>query len=377
MVEISVIVPIYNAEDYLDESLNSIVNQSFRDLEIIFVDDGSTDNTLERLNEYAEKDNRIQVYSQENQGPGGATNTGLDKATGKYIYLMDADDIIDLSALGELHSIMEEKDVDMVIFPTIDYDEDTGTYSKPEYFSMSELNELVGDNVFNWRDIGDLIFKISVTPWSKLYKHEIIKKSHARFSLNLIYHDNPFFWEVLFNTERLFFYNKFLYTRRVHSASCTNSHDERNIDTIKINNLVAEIFLKYNHLDEYKYYLYNNKIGLVNTRYDEIRDEFKELFFKEMKKDYMKMIGHERYGEFCSELDRDCLGYFNNVINSENHVEYDLRNRILRLEFAYEDMANEIERLSRENKELTELNESLLSSNSWKLTGPLRKMRNR
>ena len=69
MVEISVIVPIYNAEDYLDESLNSIVNQSFRDLEIIFVDDGSTDNTLERLNEYAEKDNRIQVYSQENQGP--------------------------------------------------------------------------------------------------------------------------------------------------------------------------------------------------------------------------------------------------------------------------------------------------------------------
>ena len=136
MVEISVIVPIYNAEDYLDESLNSIVNQSFRDLEIIFVDDGSTDNTLERLNEYAEKDNRIQVYSQENQGPGGATNTGLDKATGKYIYLMDADDIIDLSALGELHSIMEEKDVDMVIFPTIDYDEDTGTYSKPEYFSM-------------------------------------------------------------------------------------------------------------------------------------------------------------------------------------------------------------------------------------------------
>ena len=96
-----------------------------------------------------------------------------------------------------------------------------------------------------------------------------------------------------------------------------------------------------------------------------------------MKKDYVKIIGHERYDEFCSELDRDCLGYFNNVINSENHVEYDLRNRILRLEIAYEDMANEIERLGRENKKLSELNEDILSSNSWKITEPLRKLRNR
>ena len=84
MVEISVIIPAYNAIDYMDESLDSIINQSFKDLEIICVDDGSTDNTLERLEYYASKDSRIQVYTQENQGPGGATNTGLSKAKGKY-----------------------------------------------------------------------------------------------------------------------------------------------------------------------------------------------------------------------------------------------------------------------------------------------------
>ena len=82
------------------------------------------------LYEYAEKDSHIQVYAQENLGPGGSTNTGLDKATGKYIYLMDADDILDLNALEEFHNIMEEKDVDMIIFPSIDYDEDTGKYEK-------------------------------------------------------------------------------------------------------------------------------------------------------------------------------------------------------------------------------------------------------
>lgn len=279
--------------------------------------------------------------------------------------------------MDELHNLIEEKDVDMVVFPAIDYDEDTGTYNKHEYFSMSELFGLVANTVVDWKDLGNLIFKISVTPWSKLYKHEIIKKCQARFPLNLIYHDNPFFWEVLFNSKRIYFYDRLLYTRRIHSASCTNSHDERNIDSIMINNLVIGIFLKYGHFDEYKHDLYNNKIGLVNTRYEEIRDEFKELFFTEMKRDYMKIIGHERYDEFRSELDRDCFGYFNNVVNSQNHVEYDLRNQILRLEFAYVDMSNEIERLSRENKELAELNESLLSSKSWKITEPLRKLRNR
>ena len=95
--------------------------------------------------------------------------------------------------MDELHNLIEEKDVDSVVFPAIDYDEDTGTYNKHEYFSMSELFGLVANTVVDWKDLGNLIFKISVTPWSKLYKHEIIKKCQARFPLNLIYHDNRFF----------------------------------------------------------------------------------------------------------------------------------------------------------------------------------------
>lgn len=377
MVEISVIIPAYNAEDYLDESLNSIINQSFRDLEIICVNDGSTDSTLERLNEFASKDNRIKVYSQENQGPGGATNTGLSKATGKYIYFMDADDSLDLNALEEFYNIMQENDLDFLIFRAINYDEDTGEYYYDSYYSMCELRKELGGEFFDWRDIGESIFKISVTPWCKFYDHEFVKKTGAKFPLRLVYHDNIFFWEILFNSSRIYFYDKALYTRRIHSSSCTFSFDERNIHTIETNNLIIETFIKYGHFEKFKKKLYNNKIGLANRRYEEIRDEFKELFFTEMKRDYMKIMGDESYDEFYSLLERDSKGFFDNVINSENHVEYDLRNRILRLEFAYEDMSDEIERLSRENKELAEVNESLLSSKSWKITEPLRKLRNR
>ena len=377
MVEISVIIPAYNEEEYLDESVNSIINQSFKDLEIICVNNGSTDNTLEILNEFASKDNRIQVFSQENMGPGGALNTGLSKATGKYIYFMDADDILELNALEESYNVMQEEDLDFLLFGSINYDDDTGEYFYDSYYSMCELRKELGGEIFDWRDIGESIFKISVAPWCKFYNHEFVKKTGAKFPVKLNYPDNVFFWEILFNSHRIYFYDKVLYTRRVHSSSITHAHDEQDIDTIKINNLVIETFIKYGHFEKFKKKLYNYKLGLINKRYEEIRDEFKELFFTEMKKDYVKIIGNENFDEFYHLLERDSLGFFNNVISSENHVECDLRNRILRLEIAYEDMSNEIIRLGRENKELTELNESLLSSNSWKITEPLRKLKNR
>ena len=384
MVEISVILPSYNAIDYLDESLNSIINQTFTDLEIICVNDGSTDNTLERLKEYAEKDSRIQVYTQENRGPGGATNTGLDKATGKYIYLMDADDILDLNALEELYNIMEQKDVDMAIFLSLIYEENTKTYEKQEYYSMPEINEAVGDTIFHWKDLGNLIFKISVTPWSKLYKHEIIKNNGLRFLEKTIFQDNVFFWEFLFNTNEIYFYNKFLYTRRIRSTSCIHSKDKRNIDTIKINNLIVKTFMDYGHFEEFKENLYNKKIHLVNRRYDEIQDEFKELFFSEMKKDYVKIIGHEKYDEFHSCLYLKNTYLFDNAISSSNHVEYDLKNEISALEMDKTRLTNEINNLikqtnelKRENQELSKLKKEVIYSKSWQLTKPLRMIWNK
>lgn len=404
MVEISVVMPAYNAIEFLDEAINSIINQSFKDLEIICVDDGSTDNTLEVLQGYASKDDRIQVYHQENQGAGGATNTGISKAKGKYIYLMDADDILDLHALEELYNIMEEKDLDFVIFKAISYDEDTKSYYEHDYYTMSLLHEVVGDSVFHWRDIGNRIFHISVTPWCKLYRHDLIKRSGAKFPLHLIYHDNIFFYEILFNSNRLYFYDKFLYTRRVHSSSLVNSHNEKNVHSIETNNLIIKTFMDYGYFEDYKYMLYNRKIHLVNFRYQLVKDEFKEYYFTETKKDYVKIIGHEKYEDFYSSLIEVNRALFDNVINSDTHVEYDLRNEISQLkrdkvdleknkknlESTNTNLQNEINSLKKKNKklnnknkklnkkinDLNKFNESLLSSNSWKLTKSFRTVGN-
>ena len=390
MVEISVIIPAYNAIDYLDEALDSIINQSFKDLEIICVDDGSTDTTLERLEYYASKDSRVQVYTQENQGPGGASNTGLSKANGKYVYFMDADDILDLNALEELYNIMEEKDLDFVIFKAINYDQDTDKYFEDSYFTMPKLHEVVGDTVFDWRDIGNTIFDICVTPWSKLYRHDLVKKSGAQFPLELIYHDNIFFWEIMFNSSRIYFYDKILYTRRVHSSSLVHSHNEKSVHTIKTNNLIFKTFMDYGHFEDFKEFLYNRKVRLINTRYNLIMDEFKEFFFTEMKKDFEKIIGNEKYDEFYSSLYSFNRKFFDNVIKSSNHIEYDLRNELHDLTNESEKLKNEVNSLNnqvknlkrknkglqKKNKSLSKFKKSVLSSKSWKITKPFRAFMN-
>ena len=383
MVEISVIIPAYNAVDYLDEAISSIINQSFRDLEIICVDDGSTDNTLEILQSYASKDDRIQVYHQENQGVGGAINTGISKANGKYISVVDADDVLDLNALEELYNIMEEKDLDFVILKAINYDENTGEYYEDPYFTMPVLHECVGDSVFDWRDIGNKIFNICVTTWSKFYKKELIKENNIKMPLNLIYEDNIFFWQILFNSSKIYFYDKFLYTRRVHSSSIVHSHNEKSMDTLKITDLVTQTFIDYGYFEDYKEILYNKKVSVVHYRYDLIKEEFKELLFTEMKKYFEKIRDSEEYGEFYSYLYSSNKFIFDNVLESDSYVEYDLRKELHNLKSDYHDLESEVNSLEKKNKELdekvkdlTKINNRLLSSKSWKITKPFRAFMN-
>ena len=393
MVEISVVFPAYNAVDYMDEAMNSIINQSFKDLEIICIDDGSTDNTLEVLQSYASKDDRIQVYHQENKGAGGALIAGISKAKGKYIYMMDADDILDLNALEELYDIMEEKDLDFVIFKAINYDQDTGKYIEDKYFAMPHLYECVGDSIFYWKDIGNSIFDICVTPWSKLYRRELFENILDDYPNRLIYHDNILFFRILFNSKRAYFYDKFLYTYRIHSSSTINSPNKKSVQTIETNNLIIKTFMDYGYFEDYKVTLYNRKIHLVNKRYGLIGDEFKEYFFTEMKKDFEKIIGHEKYDDFYSNLYSRHRVIFDNVIQSNNHVEYDLRNEISslktdnsklekditllksdngKLKNKMKSLKNKNNKLNKEVNDLTKFKKSILSSKSWKLTKPFR-----
>ena len=104
---ISIIVPVYNTEKYLEKNINSLINQTYKNIEIIFINDGSTDKSLEILEKYAQKDKRIKIINQEKQGVSNARNKGIDSATGKYIMFVDSDDWIDMDACENLIDIQK------------------------------------------------------------------------------------------------------------------------------------------------------------------------------------------------------------------------------------------------------------------------------
>lgn len=132
-IKFSIIVPVYNVEKFLRESLDSIVAQTLKDFEVICVNDGSTDNSLEILKEYANNDSRIKVISQENQGQGVARNNAIDIAQGKYLLFVDPDDFIESNTLEVLYNKFHETDVDIIQFDYATCKED-GTHKRVETF---------------------------------------------------------------------------------------------------------------------------------------------------------------------------------------------------------------------------------------------------
>ena len=193
MVKVSVVIPIYNVEEFLNECLDSIVYQTLEDIEIICVNDGSTDNSLDILNSYAKNDNRFIIISQENGGHAVATNLGMSLAKGEYLYLMDSDDILKITALEETYNYAKEKNADFILFQSLNYDMDENKYYKTNIYSMEHIADFVDESIFDYNDLEEMIFDIPVTPWSKLYKNQFIKDIGASFPEGLVFDDNIFF----------------------------------------------------------------------------------------------------------------------------------------------------------------------------------------
>ncbi|RAP47500.1 MAG: glycosyltransferase [Methanosphaera sp. rholeuAM6] len=323
MLKVSVVIPVYNVEEYLEDCLKSVINQTLSDIEIICVNDGSTDNSLEILNKYSHKDGRIKIISQENQGHAVATNIGMSHAKGKYLFLMDSDDIIKYNTLELTYNKAEECNVDFVLFKAINYDHQSKEYYETKSYSMDEVYEKVKDNIFNYRDVEDLLFTISVTPWSKLYNRRFIRDNNIIFPEGLIFDDNIFFWEVLFNAEKVVFLNEFLFTRRYYSTSSTNNGDLRFLDSIKINELIWETFEKYNQFETHKKTLYNSRVLSLYTRFTKIKDEYRNVFFQQMKKSYMKILEDEQlFNDFMENLTEYNKNIFIQVLSTENSDDF-------------------------------------------------------
>ena len=319
MVKVSVIVPVYNVDKYLSECLDSILSQSLMDIEVICINDGSTDGSLEILKDYQSRDSRVRIFSQENRGLASARNVGLDNSSGEYVTFIDSDDYFVKDALKTVYDVACEKQADFTLFKLLNFDDKSGETSPINYFDMPFLRKFEGD-AFDHEDVGERLFNISVTAPGKLFKREFI--SELRFPENLLFEDTPFVLEAIFMADRMCFLDEYLYMRRIHKDSITQSNFSRFSDCIVIFNMMADITKRYGEYDLYKEKLFTQKVSNTYTRFGQVTDEYKSDFYDKLKKDFKdKQEEFERVIDFDKVKPRAKRIYYS-ALDSRNYHQF-------------------------------------------------------
>lgn len=204
-IKFSVIVPIYNVEKYLCECLDRIVKQSYKNLEIILVDDGSTDGCAKICDRYQEKDNRIKVIHKENAGLGMARNSGLKIATGDYLYFLDSDDFIEVDMFSKLNCVLNEKKYDYVYFGYKRVDENSSILSehcpiitKDEYYNDSIINDFLPNLISNVPYKENM--NLNLSSWTSVISKKVVDESSWKFVSERDYiSEDVYSYLVLFN----------------------------------------------------------------------------------------------------------------------------------------------------------------------------------
>lgn len=179
-IKVSVIVPIYNVEKYLSKCLDTIIDQTLKEIEIICVDDGSTDGSAQILKEYEKKDKRIKAFYRENHGAGAVRNFGMQHAHGKYLSFLDSDDFFDKSMLEKAYTKAEECQAEIVVFRSDQYMSETGEYKNALW--TLRMQEVPPYAPFNHRQMTDNIFKVFVGwAWDKLFLKNFVDEHHLYF----------------------------------------------------------------------------------------------------------------------------------------------------------------------------------------------------
>ena len=254
MPKVSIIVPIYNVADYLPKCLDSILAQTLKDIEIICVNDGSTDSSLEILEKYAKLDNRIKIVNQENAGVACARNAGLKAATGEYIGFVDSDDWIEKETYAVAAAFMDKYDVEMVSWPANVISEDFDNDSK-RITGIQKYHDAKAVGLHNWDC--SLYRKLTVTLWNKLYKNSIIKENDIWFPVGFVHEDNEFITKYLLHCKKIYFSGQYYYNymQRQNSVMSSNVYEENTNSRLLLVDIfrnVYEYYKKYDALESYK-----------------------------------------------------------------------------------------------------------------------------
>lgn len=399
MVKLSVLMPVYNASKSLENALKSVLSQKLDDIEIICVNDGSTDNSLNILETYSEKYSFLKIYNQENFGPGNARNKAINESKGDYVAFIDADDVyLDENSLKRMYSIAVKNNADVVaanlkyIAPDAKIVENYD-YSNVKYAYFEEELE-----------IKPYEYGIPWAFYKNIYKREFLLKNNIYFPELKAGEDPIFLSEVFINVEKIFTTNLDFYGYNYSIGGGLNiklNNYKKKYDYIQHFTKVFDILdqneftnVKENYKKEFIEYITFRD----NLNDKDIKNIIREIFVDDTyfsKKDYGFLIIHllkENDDNVLEDYDfmKYCL--FEESMLEESFIDYDSLQDYLRLyddtrkvnsykqlkeieQYTFENkrkINSSVDKLRKEIKHYVTLNNAILSSNSWKLTGFLR-----
>lgn len=322
MIKISVIIPVYNVENYLKECLDSVCKQTLTDIEIICIDDGSTDNSLDILKEYASKDSRIKIITKENGGQATARNLGIKEAQGEYVAFVDSDDFIESDMFEKLYVKAKENNLDMAMCKIATYDHQTEEIKDNAWYYMLGVFKDFDKEIFNHKDTKEFTCNIAVTPYNKIYKNSLLKENNILFPEGLIFEDEKFFYDTYLRSKRISIVNEFLYYYRINRKGSTVDTIKENdfTDIIPISKFIRETFKKTNNYNDYKILLSNRFIHLQLARFTQTSEKYKEKFFKLLKSDLEDVLEDKTIYD---NLESDVKLRVDKILNSENLKEFE------------------------------------------------------
>lgn len=228
-MKLSIIIPVYNVQDYLEQCINSLLNQSLKDMEFIFVNDGSTDNSLEILNRYANKDNRIKIITQENSKLEITRNNGIKNANGEYIGFLDSDDYVDSDFYEKLYYSAKRNDAEIAIASILKHKPHHNKYIV-KYNCEHSATE-IKKKIKLCSDRTNRFFQC----WNKIYKNTLIKEHNLKFTEHRLHEDVEFAIRAIFYANKIVSVPKINYHYMQRANSICKSNDfktQRNIDRI-------------------------------------------------------------------------------------------------------------------------------------------------
>lgn len=316
MVMVSIIIPIYNVGKYLDECLKSVLCQSFKDIEIICINDGSTDNSLAILESYGKMDERIKIINQKNGGLGHARNVGLKHASGDYVVFLDSDDYIAINAITRLYENSLSNDSDIVIYKIARFDFEGNVNYKLPAFDFANVFSDVDFNNFTFRycDIKPYVLNASFSACLKFYKKKFLDKhDDLMFPEGLAYEDVPFHVKTMLYAEKISFEPEFLYFYRYNPNSIINTSSNGR-DIFKICNLVESFLITNNFYDEF---IEEFKLFKITQIFNYLLTTNTEEYFSMAKKEFSEMSLNEN-----NIVPKPLKNKFDLILKSESLEQY-------------------------------------------------------